>query len=203
MKPFLPGSSRILLLGSFPPPVTRWSMTFYYPNFQNDMWRVMGVVFFNDPGFFVKGKVFDRECISTFCEKNGIALYDTAMCVVRGSGNASDKFLQIIEPIDLEDILKRIPLCHTVAVTGQKAAETLLGVIGGKGIDQKVSVPGMGKYCTFSFRERTIKWYRMPSTSRAYPMSLEKKASYYREMFNGSGLLNGYSHSMVAGGFVD
>jgi len=178
-------------------------MAFYYPNFQNDMWRVIGIVFFNDPGFFIKGKAFDKERITTFCEGKGIALYDTAMRIVRGSGNASDKFLQILEPVDLEDILKRIPLCNTVAVTGQKAAETLLGVIEKSGFGLKASVPGMGKHVTFHFKDRIIKFYRMPSTSRAYPMSLEKKASYYREMFNGLGLLNGYSHSMVAGGFVD
>jgi len=178
-------------------------MPFYYPNFQNDMWRVMGIVFFNDPGFFIKGKTFDKENITSFCEGKGIALYDTAMRVVRGSGNASDKFLQVLEPVNLEDILERLSFCNTVAVTGQKAAETLLEVIGGKGVDQKVSIPGMGKYITFPFRDRTIKWYRMPSTSRAYPMSLEKKASYYREMFNGEGLLNGYSHSMVAGGLEE
>jgi len=193
MKPFLPGSSRVLLLGSFPPPVTRWSMAFYYPNFQNDMWRVIGIVFFNDPGFFIKGKAFDKERITAFCDGKGIALYDTAMRIVRRSGNASDKFLQILEPVNLENILKRIPLCNTVAVTGQKAAETLL----------KTTVPGMGKHITFHFEDRIIKVYRMPSTSRAYPMSLEKKASYYREMFNGAGLLNGYSHSMVAGGLEE
>ncbi|MFA7088953.1 MAG: uracil-DNA glycosylase family protein [Bacteroidales bacterium] len=184
MRPFLPGSSRILLLGSFPPPVARWSMDFYYPNFQNDMWRVIGIVFFNDPGFFIKGKAFDKECITAFCEGNGIALYDTAMRVVRGSGNASDKFLQILEPIDLDGILIRIPLCNTVAVTGQKAAETLLEVIGKSHFGKNVTVPGMGKYLTFHFKDRTIKLYRMPSTSRAYPMSLEKKASYYKMLFN-------------------
>jgi len=203
LEPFLPQRARLLLLGSFPPPVVRWSMDFYYPNFQNDMWRVLGIVFFNDPAYFIKGKAFDRERISTFCEKKGIALYDTAMRVVRGSGNASDKFLEVLEPIDIACILKRLPSCNTVAVTGQKAAETLQEVIGGNGIGQKVTVPDIGKYVTFHFRDRIIKWYRMPSTSRAYPMSLEKKASYYRDMFNGAELLNGYSHSIVSGGFVD
>jgi G:T/U-mismatch repair DNA glycosylase len=178
-------------------------MDFYYPNFQNDMWRVIGIVFFNDPGYFIKGKAFDREGISTFCEKNGIALYDTAMRVVRGSGNASDKFLEVLEPIDLACVLKRLPLCNTVAVTGQKAAETLQEAIGRKGIGQKVTVPGMGKYVTFHFNDRIVKWYRMPSTSRAYPMSLEKKASYYSILFNERDKVPGYSHSMVAGGLED
>lgn len=45
LEPFLPEGARLLMLGSFPPARSRWSMEFYYPNFQNDMWRVMGLVF--------------------------------------------------------------------------------------------------------------------------------------------------------------
>ncbi|HOO69721.1 MAG TPA: uracil-DNA glycosylase family protein [Bacteroidales bacterium] len=180
MRPFLPGSSRILLLGSFPPPVNRWSMDFYYPNFQNDMWRIMGLIFYNNPLYFIKEKAFDKERITTFCKEKGIALYDTAMRIVRGSGNASDKFLEVLQPIDIENVLTRLPGCKTVAVTGQKAGETLLEVIRENGYAGKLSLPAMGNYITFLFRERTVKLYRMPSTSRAYPMSLEKKASYYR-----------------------
>jgi len=203
MKPFLPGSARMLLLGSFPPPVARWSMDFYYPNFQNDMWRVIGIVFFSDPGFFINGKAFNKERIISFCEKNGIALYDTAMRIVRGSGNASDKFLEVLDSIDLECILNRLPDCNTVAVTGQKAAETLLEVIEKKGFTKNLSLPRMGEYEPFPFKGRTIKFYRMPSTSRAYPMALTKKASYYRTLFNEPGMLTGYSHSMVAGGLEE
>ena len=29
---FLPENTRLLMLGSFPPPKARWSMDFYYPN---------------------------------------------------------------------------------------------------------------------------------------------------------------------------
>ena len=31
---FLPENTRLLMLGSFPPPKARWSMDFYYPNIQ-------------------------------------------------------------------------------------------------------------------------------------------------------------------------
>lgn len=34
-KPFAPANAKILFLGSFPPPRTRWSMDFYYPNITN------------------------------------------------------------------------------------------------------------------------------------------------------------------------
>ena len=34
LQPFLPYGARVLLLGNFPPKRERWSMEFYYSNFQ-------------------------------------------------------------------------------------------------------------------------------------------------------------------------
>ena len=53
LKPFLPEGSRLLMLGSFPPARHRWCMDFFYPNFINDMWRIFGIVFFDDREHFV------------------------------------------------------------------------------------------------------------------------------------------------------
>ncbi len=41
--PFLPENTKVLFLGSFPPQRKRWSMDFFYPNFINDHWRIMGL----------------------------------------------------------------------------------------------------------------------------------------------------------------
>ena len=41
LEPFLPVGARLLMLGSFPPQRVRWSMDFFYPNLQNDMWRIV------------------------------------------------------------------------------------------------------------------------------------------------------------------
>ncbi|EOR07744.1 hypothetical protein F896_02117 [Acinetobacter genomosp. 15BJ] len=32
LQPFLSSSAKLLMLGSFPPPQSRWKMDFYYPN---------------------------------------------------------------------------------------------------------------------------------------------------------------------------
>ena len=53
LQPFLPPNGRILFLGSFPPPKARWSMDFFYPNFINDFWRIMGLLHFCDAQHFV------------------------------------------------------------------------------------------------------------------------------------------------------
>lgn len=111
LEPFLPANAKLLMLGSFPPPRARWSMEFYYPNLQNDMWRIYGVLFFGDKDYFLeKGKkAFSRERLVAFLEETGVALFDTAMEVIRQRGNASDQFLEIVTPVDLEAVRNEFP----------------------------------------------------------------------------------------------
>ena len=96
------------MLGSFPPKKERWSMEFFYPNWINDMWRIMGLIFFEDKDYFVavgndgyKEKRFDKDLCAAFAAEKGIAMYDTACEVRRLKDNASDKFLEIVTPTDL------------------------------------------------------------------------------------------------------
>ena len=187
LSPFLPAGASILMLGSFPPPRTRWSMDFYYPNFQNDMWRILGLLFHGDKLHFVDGahKRFDRARIIDFCTERGIALYDTATAVRRLKANASDQFLEVVEPTDVGALLLRIPACRTVVVTGEKAAATVLLSLG----QHTPCYPKVGEYTEFSFDNRPMRLYRMPSSSRAYPLALEKKAEHYGRMFADAGLL--------------
>ena len=91
LPPFLPEGARLLMLGSFPPQRRRWSMEFFYPNLQNDMWRIMGLLAAGDKNHFLApgGRQFDRGRIEAFCRERGLALYDTAEEVVRLRDNAS------------------------------------------------------------------------------------------------------------------
>ena len=68
LEPFLPANAVLLMLGSFPPQKKRWSMDFFYPNLQNDMWRIFGIIFFSDKDYFLHPdkKSFDKERIIKF-----------------------------------------------------------------------------------------------------------------------------------------
>ena len=179
LEPFLPANASILMLGSFPPQKKRWSMDFFYPNLQNDMWRIMGYIFFNDKEYFLNPdkKSFNKEQIISFLIDKGIALYDTASAVRRLQDNASDKFLDIVEPTDVELLLKQLPNCKSVVTTGQKATDTLCDLF-------SIKQPSIGGYTEFEFDDRKLHLYRMPSSSRAYPMKVEKKADFYKLIFN-------------------
>ena len=98
------------MLGSFPPKRIRWSMDFFYPNLQNDMWRIVGYLATGDKSHFLMpgGRKFDKERIEAFCRCRGIALYDTAVEVIRLKDNASDNFLQVVREVDLASLLARI-----------------------------------------------------------------------------------------------
>ena len=193
LQPFLPANAQILMLGSFPPPKERWCMDFFYPNPQNDMWRIIGLAFFGDKTHFegqrddvqctkVGRKVFNREEIVAFCEAKGIAIFDTAQAVIRLQGNAADEHLEIVEQTDIAALLQQIPSCHNLCCTGGKAAQTLAEIL-------HCATPKVGEYTETDFADRTIRFWRMPSSSRAYPLSLDNKAASYRRMFEAINLL--------------
>ena len=183
LKPFLTKEARVLMLGSFPPPKERWCMDFFYPNPQNDMWRIIGLVFFGDKlHFCTPDKRFKHEDIVAFCEEKGIAIFDTAQAVRRLQGNAADEHLEIVEQTDIKALLTQIPLCHDICCTGGKAAETLAEML-------QTKTPKVGEYIETTFANRPIRFWRLPSTSRAYPLSLDKKAAAYQHMFSKMAML--------------
>lgn len=179
-EPFLPPGARILFLGSFPPPERRWCMPFYYPNWINDFWRIMGLLFFEDKDHFCRPaeKRFDEAEIRLFCELEGLAFYDTACEVRRLRDNASDAFLEVVKPTNIPDLLHNIPLCNNLVTTGEKATSVIsktfdcpIPPVGGS---VPLEIPGQG----------LIRFWRMPSTSRAYPLPLHQKAEFYRRLFD-------------------
>ena len=213
-EPFLPANARILFLGSFPPQEHRWCMPFYYPNWINDFWRIMGLIHYGDKSHFcVPGeKRFDEAAIRSFCSEAGLAFYDTACEVRRLRDNASDAFLEVVQATDIPALLARIPSCHTLVTTGEKASQIVAATFGcpvppvGSFIDTTLPassvipsalsvipsalsvIPSEAKESISSFHgvsveSRSLRFYRMPSTSRAYPLPLEKKAEAYRQLF--------------------
>lgn len=185
LEPFLPANARLLMLGSFPPQKKRWSMDFYYPNLNNDMWRIVGLLFFNNKDYFLNEtrKAFCRERIISFLSDKGIALFDTASAIRRLQDNASDKFLEVVQSTDISRLLGHLPECKAIVTTGQKATDTLRAQF-------EVEEPKVGDFSEFVFDGRPMRLYRMPSSSRAYPLALDKKAAAYRTMYQDLQMLN-------------
>lgn len=189
LKPFLPENAKVLFLGSFPPQRKRWCMDFFYPNWINDHWRIEGEVFFGDKNRFVdeSSKTFLLDDIVSFLSNKGIALFDTATAVRRLQNNASDKFLEVVVPTDIDSLLASVPHCRAIVTTGEKATVTLCEKYGIK------EMPKVGTYVgipeRFNADGEQLILYRLPSSSRAYPLAFAKKVEAYRKMFLTVGLI--------------
>ncbi len=178
LHPFLPESGRILFLGSFPPQRHRWCMNFYYPNFMNDHWRIEGAVFHGHKDYFVDttNKTFRYNAIVEHCTQHGLAFFDTSTAVRRLRDNASDKFLEVVEPTDIRQLMKQMPQLRAIATTGEKATETIcrqLGIDIMPKVNAATAIPNSNAVL-----------YRLPSSSRAYPLAFDKKAEAYRQFFD-------------------
>ncbi|MGM9868509.1 MAG: uracil-DNA glycosylase family protein [Sodaliphilus sp.] len=176
--PFVPTGARVLMLGTFPPKPNRWAMEFFYPNRTNDMWKIMGLIFFGNPFQFydAEAKTYRLLELKHFLKQQRIALYDTATRVRRLKDNASDKFLDIMETIDLTHFLSSCPTIQAVVTAGEKATGVVAQMAG-------VQPPKMGEAVECVLAGHLFTLYRMPSSSRAFPMALDKKAEAYRKMF--------------------
>ena len=181
--PFLPTNAKVLFLGSFPPQRKRWCMDFYYPNFINDHWRIEGAVFFGDRHHFVdeEEKRFKLTDIIAFCQEKGLAFFDTSIAVRRLQDNASDKFLEVVEPTDIQALIAQLPQLRTIVTTGEKATETLcttMKISSLPKVNTFVPVPD-----TYNQAGEQLVLYRLPSSSRAYPLAFDKKVEAYKRMF--------------------
>ena len=187
LRPFLPERAKVLFLGSFPPQRKRWCMDFYYPNFINDHWRIEGQIFYGDKNHFVdlEAKRFRIDEIVAFCEEKGLAFFDTSTAIRRLQDNASDKFLEVVEPTDIPALLKQLPHLRAIVTTGEKATETICRTMG------MAETPKVNTYVRVSNTNSTnltngggLLLYRLPSSSRAYPLSFDKKVEAYRRFFD-------------------
>ena len=183
LRPFLPENAKVLFLGSFPPQRKRWCMDFYYPNFINDHWRLEGQIFFGDKNHFVDhaAKRFKIDEIIAFCQEKGFAFFDTSTAIRRLQDNASDKFLEVVEPTDIRGLLHQLPHCRAIVTTGEKATDTIcasLGIPSIPKVNTSVVIPD-----TNNNEGDQILLYRLPSSSRAYPLSFDKKVEAYQQMF--------------------
>ena len=112
-------------------------------------------------------KAFCKDVSSVSCRK-GIALFDTASAIRRLQDNASDKFLEVVQPTDVPALLHRIPQCKAIVTTGEKATDTLCTQF-------SIDKPKVGDFTEFLFENHPMRLYRMPSSSKSLPAGTGKK----------------------------
>ena len=173
--PILPPHASVMMMGTFPPKAEKRCMEFHYPNFYNDMWRIYGLVFFNNAEYFqlASSKSFDPKRIVAFLHERGIALCPTVRRAIR-------------EPVNLDAILQQVPDCKWLITTGGKATDILLSLLPEQ---LKLKTPKTNTEMAFPYHGCDLRLYRLPSTSRAYPLSLAKKVEAYRAFYQMLGMV--------------
>ena len=86
-----------------------------------------------------------------------------------------------MEPTDIFALFQQLPHLRFVVTTGEKATETIctsLKIPVVPKVNTYVDIPDI-----FNHDGKLISLYRLPSSSRAYPLSFEKKVEAYRQMF--------------------
>ena len=106
----------------------------------------------------------------------------TARRIRRLKAIASDAFLGVVEATDISSLLAPMPHGNRIVTTGGLAGKVLCDTLGVK------QLPKIGTFvhCPADTHAlgRDIDFWRMPSSSRAYPLALDKKAEFYRLLFD-------------------
>ena len=82
-----------------------------------------------------------------------------------------------MQQTDIKGMLRQLPQCTTIVTAGQLATSLCAQQMG-------VEEPKVGTCVSIDFEGRELRLYRMPSSSRAYPMTIEKKAAFYQIVFD-------------------
>ena len=120
IPPFIPKDCRILILGSFPSPVSR-KESFYYAHKTNRFFKVLSSLFHEE-------EPKSKEERVSFLERHRIGLYDVIYsCRIKG---ASDSTIDDVTPSEIDKIKEENKSIIQVFTTGKKAYELYEKYIG-------------------------------------------------------------------------
>ncbi|TPP47041.1 hypothetical protein CGC20_33480 [Leishmania donovani] len=144
--PVVHADSRVLFCGTFPP--VRKSIRFYYPNANNDMWKVLGQVFYDDADAFYTAasrasslfsapskhaschaatRALDEARIVRFADSQPVGFFDVCRRVRRRLGTSADDNIEALERTNVvRDVLSHTPHCAGIITTGTLALTMLL-----------------------------------------------------------------------------
>lgn len=176
--PFLPENARVLVLGTFPPAEGKRAMDFYYPNFQNDMWRILGIIYFQDPDHFRRGTEKPLTRIrSGHSSQRPASPWVPRCCVPSGKRETprTNSFTSWKRRTWVP-CCPGCPHCRRLVTTGEKATEIVLHQC-----TEPPKLPRTNTTVPIRLGGKRYELTRLPSSSRAYPMKLEKKAECYKK----------------------
>lgn len=178
----IPGM-RVMILGNFPPHPKRWDYEFFYPNKQNNFWKVLASLN-NSSLKSVEGKaaVIERRKIMRDLK---VGIYNLACVVKRKNQSARDTDIDILEYIDIVSLIKKQKKLKKIILAGFAAksstARTFLKLLDEQKIAyDRPAVIKAGTEFKLKLKNRTIDCVILNSTSTAFPIKLAALVEQFR-----------------------
>lgn len=146
LAPVCDAGSRVLLLGTFPSPLSR-RRGMYYGNPQNAFWRLLCDLLSEPPPG-------DADEARALLLRRGIALWDVVgSCIIKG---AADSAIKSPEPNDIPGLLRAHPGIETAAFTSVGAKKLYARLIG------EANWPALPSpspaYAVMPYKEKLMGW---------------------------------------------
>ena len=182
-EPFIPNNSNKLILGTFPTAeINRGAYEFFYPNPNNDFWRVL---------FEVAGKKLDDYkkddpivIRKQILEALKLGIGDIGKKILRQKESSKDDNLFPIEYTDIFSILETHSTIKKIIITSSSGGNSVLSwfhhycVL--NGINFKIPKDKLPIRTTLVFKNREIKIEIISSPSRLSPIKGDKLFEMYR-----------------------
>lgn len=184
-KPFIPKKADKLLLGTFPThPDNRKNDGFFYPNPNNDFWRII----FKTAGLDLEDsqKMNSVEFRKKVLTKLGLGIADICQRIYRQQSSSNDNAVFPVEFTNIFLLLEKHPDITTIVVTSSsKKSSALVWLHQYCSLNEKpFKIPKgtLPKKTLLNFNNKPITIEIVPSTSRQSPIRGNKLLKMYADV---------------------
>jgi hypoxanthine-DNA glycosylase len=164
---FAPENSRVLIVGTFPPTTRNWSFDFFYPNKNNQFWKVIARIL-NTELEYPAGELAVEER-KMLLRKLHVAITDMGQHITRSGNSSLDENLSVVEYMNIFQILDENPTIRKIIFTSssgkESAARWFNQFLASKEIKHRFPTGKRPIKSSFQYQERTIELVVLYSTS--------------------------------------
>lgn len=172
---------KVLILGNFPPHKKRWDYEFFYPNKQNNFWKVLAAINGTELKE-TKGEAAIEER-KKIMRSLHTGVYNLAKKVKRKNHSARDTDIEILEYNDIISVIKKNKSLKKIILAGFAAksstARTFLHLLDNHKISHDTGEIKAGSTFDIQIGKRVINCVILNSTSTAFPIKLAKLVEQY------------------------
>lgn len=174
---------KTLILGNFPPHRKRWDYEFFYPNKQNNFWKVLAEINGSPLNHMTGNAAVEERKHLMQVLKTGVL--NIAHKVRRKGASARDTDIEILEYNDVIGFIEKHPELEIIIIAGYSAknstAKKFMEYLAKHKIKFKAPPEiTAGAQFPLYVKNRTIKCVIVNSTSTAFPIKLKDLADQFR-----------------------